>query len=150
MESRRYARRWFFVNDLPLDFSTLSPATQSQLLGQSVERIQSVLGVRTKCFIPPFNGVNSDTFAALVSNGFTIVSSEVDQDPAPYNNATNPPSNGLWRYPIQAATAVLNQDGYYVGVPANTTLIQVQTQIAKFGFAVCCCKHISLILHHRL
>eukprot|EP00027_Filamoeba_sp_ATCC50430_P018952 CAMPEP_0168565888 /NCGR_PEP_ID=MMETSP0413-20121227/14107_1 /TAXON_ID=136452 /ORGANISM="Filamoeba nolandi, Strain NC-AS-23-1" /LENGTH=483 /DNA_ID=CAMNT_0008597833 /DNA_START=117 /DNA_END=1568 /DNA_ORIENTATION=- len=117
------------------NFGNLSQSTQSQLLGQSVTRIQSTLNTRTTCFIPPFNTINSNTAAACTANGITVMSAEVDEDKPPYNTAANPPSNGLWRFPINASTAIENTSGYYVGIPANSTLAQIKTQMTKLGYA---------------
>ncbi len=47
--------------------------------------ISALLGVNVTRFVPPFNSWNADTLTAMSHTGYNMISSEVDQDPGPYN-----------------------------------------------------------------
>jgi peptidoglycan/xylan/chitin deacetylase (PgdA/CDA1 family) len=113
------------------DFTTFSRENQVTLLTDSKNQIKTATGVDIDVFIPPYNAVNDDTWAAAVTAGYRVVSSEVDQDPAPYSLS----SKGIYRYPTQAATSI-DIGGVLYGISASATMTQIKNQITNFGFSV--------------
>lgn len=72
---------------------------------------------------------------ALKQLGFTHMSSQIELDPPPY------PMSGqsFYRFPEGAAPddeSLVGVLPYYVGIPATQTIIQIQNQIASYGYAV--------------
>ena len=68
------------------DFASFTLEQQIKLMNDSNNQILSKLPIkRPVTFIPPFNSFNEFTFEAAWINNFTVVSSQVELDPGPYN-----------------------------------------------------------------
>ena len=115
------------------DFSTFTAAQQLDMLTNATTRIKSLLGLTgINTFVPPYNNFNTYTMNGLTSLGYTHISSSTVADPAPYYLS----GKTFYHYPTAAATSDTSVVSYYAGVPAATTLAQIQTQINNFGFSV--------------
>jgi len=114
------------------DFSTFTLDQQNTLLSNANAKISTQLGVVPKTFIPPFNIFDANTVTAAQTQGFTYFSSQVELDRGPYN-FENPT---LWHFPMGASTSVYESGlTSYIGVPAQRTWQQIQTQLQRDGFS---------------
>jgi hypothetical protein len=115
------------------EFPTFTLAQQTTLLTDSQNKIQQVTGVRPETFIPPYNEINANTYTAASTTQFKYLTSEVSQDPPPYDN----PQNGIMKFPILASTGELTGTEQYYA-PANPTKVwnDIQTSLTSYGFAV--------------
>jgi len=69
------------------DFTTFTLAQQVTLLSNARLNISALLGIPPVThFVPPFNSWNSNTLTAMAQVGYNMISSEVDQDPAPISD----------------------------------------------------------------
>jgi peptidoglycan/xylan/chitin deacetylase (PgdA/CDA1 family) len=115
------------------NFTAFNYSMQFSLLQKSNDNFRAWFnGWTPKGFIPPFNLYNEDTVAALIANGYTHISAEVDLDPSPYSfdNFTT-----FYRTPIEASTNDQEDDFNFIGVTHNTTYDQIISQLANYGFA---------------
>ena len=114
-------------------FTEFTKKYQSILINQTNNKLDTLLGVSPKVFIPPFNNFDQTTINALQENGMTHMSSAFRKDPSPYplNNAT------LYRFPAGADTGT--DDGWtgsYLVLTHTITFSNIETSLAKYGFAV--------------
>ncbi|HEX2556942.1 MAG TPA: polysaccharide deacetylase family protein, partial [Nitrososphaera sp.] len=91
------------------DFSVLSKAEQSQLMAKTNKKIYDLLDVKPVTFITPYEKLDNDTFAAARENGIQYISSDVINDPPPYDIYDN--NAGLHRFPQTALTGNVNGNG---------------------------------------
>jgi peptidoglycan/xylan/chitin deacetylase (PgdA/CDA1 family) len=117
------------------DFSVLSKAEQSQLIAKTNKKIYDLLDVKPVTFITPYEKLDNDTFAAAQENGIQYISSDVANDPPPYNICGN--NEGLHRFPETALTGGLNKDNtQWIEHTPEEVLKDVHDSLDKYGFAV--------------
>jgi len=117
------------------DFSLLSEAKQSALLGKTNKKLHDLLGVTPKIFLAPLDGINNDTLLAAEENGIKFVSANMTRDPPPYN--IGDAEAKVYRMPTTAATGDLSRDGKrWIGFNHTKVFGDIQQSLAKYGFAV--------------
>lgn len=116
-------------------FSTFTLAQQKTLLLDSRNKILASIGNQQKNvtgFIAPYNDFNANTITAMKSLGYTIFSSQVELDPAPYIYTAGA---SLYHWPINSATSNIDNNDWYEAIPAEDTFPAIVSQIADYGFA---------------
>jgi peptidoglycan-N-acetylglucosamine deacetylase len=117
------------------DFSVLSKAEQLQLMAKTNKKIYDLLDVKPVTFIVPNEKLNNYTFAAAQENGIHYISSDVINDPPPYDIYGN--NEGLYRFPETALTGGLNKDKtQWIEHTPEEVLEDVHDSLDKYGFAV--------------
>ncbi|MDX1596868.1 MAG: polysaccharide deacetylase family protein, partial [Nitrosopumilaceae archaeon] len=105
------------------DFSQFDSVGQEMLLLRANDKLSKMFGVTPTVFIPPLNAYNTDTIAALKSQGFTHFSSELDFATPPFPLS----DQVLYHFPETAFTGGLNDERTrFVGKSADFTFNQVQ------------------------
>ena len=114
------------------NFSTFDKKTQNELIEKSNERLEKILGITPKVFIPPFNEFDSNTKITLIENNFTHFSSSLFTSNPPYvfENSL------LYNFPETSSTGQIKNHGLFEGVSHEETFKDITTSLDKYGFAV--------------
>ncbi len=103
-------------------------------LKESINTIESVIGVKTNVLIPPNNNFNSDTFEILEENNITHISASIhtgDEPPFEFKDQT------FYRFPQTTATGKYDAStNLFEGLTSKRTLDESIQSINNFGFAV--------------
>ncbi len=106
---------------------------QTLSIKQSVDKISNVLNITPKVFVPPYDIFNKDTLDALHKNNISYISSNIRNDPPPYQ-LTN---LELYHFPSGTATGEFNAVTGIIEVnPYEKTYAEVQKNLKEYGFAV--------------
>ncbi|MCV0409958.1 pentapeptide repeat-containing protein [Nitrosopumilus sp.] len=113
-------------------FSELTESEQNAQLKQSNDHIKNILDKSPSGFIPPFDIFNQNTISSLNSNNMKYISSNVQNDPPPYN-----PKSEIRHFPASSAIGTYTVEFNVIqGVDHEKTLKDIQTSLERDGFAV--------------
>jgi len=119
---------WVYEN-----ITELTAEEQNFSINLSVDKISNVLNIETNVFIPPHDNFNEDTINALHKNNIEYISSNIRNDPPPYQ-LTN---LELYHFPSGTATGQFNAIAGIIQVnPYEETYAEVQKNLKEHGFAV--------------
>ena len=115
------------------DITELTAEEQNFSINLSVDKISNVLNIKPKVFVPPYENFNEDTIEALHKNNIEYISSNIRNDPPPYQ-LTN---LELYHFPSGTATGQFNAIAGIIRVnPYEETYAEVQKNLKEHGFAV--------------
>ncbi len=115
------------------DFSKLDLNEQISLIKKSNDKISSVLGVQPVTFLPPLDSTNEVTPIALERNSITYVSSNMLNDPAPYNFEDLSYS----RIPFGTTTGIYDSESEsFKGISHKESFSKIKEDIKNYDFAV--------------
>jgi peptidoglycan/xylan/chitin deacetylase (PgdA/CDA1 family) len=100
-------------------------------------KIKDMFGVPASTFVPPLAPFDNETLSAMSHLGLRVISSEfeVDRDPFFTADSTNVTDGyGIYHVPATAKFYDYTPDG--VKVPLSQILINIDTSISKYGWAV--------------
>ena len=118
---------WNFDN-----FSDYSKKQQSEFLAQGNTQIEYLFSISPTIFIPPYDNFNEDTIVAMQENAMSYLSSNIRNDPPPYDTDSE-----IHHYPGSAATSMWNTElGITQNINHEETFAQIQDSINNNGFAV--------------
>jgi len=119
---------WAYEN-----ITELTAEEQNLSINLSVEKISNVLNIEPKVFVPPYEFFNDDTIDALYKNNIEYISSNIRNDPPPYQ-LTN---LELYHFPSGTATGQFNAITGIIEVnPYEETYAEVQKNLKEHGFSV--------------
>lgn len=126
------------------DFTPIDKAEQSQLMANTNQKIQDVLGVKPSVFIPPFNKLDVNTIEAASENGISYISGNAENYPFSlnstrigYENSSSNVAPFVYHFPSTATTGDLNADDtQWLGVSHDKTLQDIDDSIRKYGYAI--------------
>jgi peptidoglycan/xylan/chitin deacetylase (PgdA/CDA1 family) len=118
------------------DYSNLSETQQQDLLGKANKKMQNLFGKPSSIFIPPYTEFNNYTIDAMKKLGINLFSSVVGEDNYTYflQNQTRMPDS-IYHLP-QMATFEKWQGPIPIRIPINDILKNVETNVAKYGYAI--------------
>ena len=105
---------------------------QDGIIKKSSNKILEVFGVDSKVFIPPQNEFNENTISVLKANGYTHLSSSLENDPPPYSLR----GESFYRFPANAFNAGFDPIDGLKGNTGEEIFSDVQEGINTHGFAV--------------
>jgi len=115
------------------DITELTAEEQNFSINLSVDKISNVLNIEPKVFVPPYDNFNEDTIEALHKNNIEYISSNIRNDPPPYQ-LTN---LELYHFPSGTATGQFNAVTGIIEVnPYEETYAEVQKNLKEHGFSV--------------
>ena len=115
------------------DFGKLDLNEQISLIQKSNNKITNVLGVQPVTFLPPLDSTNEVTPIALERNSITVVSSNMINDPPPYNFDDLSYS----RIPFGTTTGSYDTESEsFKGTSYEETFSKIKENIRNNGFAV--------------
>ena len=115
------------------DITELTAEEQNFSINLSVDKISNVLNIEPKVFVPPYENFNEDTIEALHKNNIEYISSDIRNDPPPYQ-LTN---LELYHFPSGTATGQFNAVTGIIEVnPYEETYAEVQKNLKEYGFSV--------------
>ncbi len=115
------------------DFSKLDLNEQISLIQKSNNKITSVLGVEPVTFLPPLDSTNEVTPIAMERNSITFVSSNMLNDPPPYNFDDLSYS----RIPFGTTTGSYDAESEsFKGISHEETFSKIKNDILNNDFAV--------------
>ena len=110
-----------------------------QLLADSNEQIEKVLGVEPSVFVAPYNRINEDTLAALGATSIRTMTANVTEMNPPFvRNVTGPAGPvAIYHFPATAKTGDLNADDTeWLGSSHTETMAEIEDSISKYGYSV--------------
>ncbi|MCH7967269.1 MAG: polysaccharide deacetylase family protein [Thaumarchaeota archaeon] len=111
----------------------LTAEEQNFSINLSIDKISNILNIETNVFIPPYDNFNEDTITALHKNNIEYISSNIRNDPPPYQ-LTN---LELYHFPSGTATGQFNAITGIIEVnPYEETYAEVQKNLKEHGFSV--------------
>jgi peptidoglycan/xylan/chitin deacetylase (PgdA/CDA1 family) len=115
------------------DFSQLNGTDQVNRLQLAQTALNGRFGYLPKTFLPPFDAVNQELFTSVRTAGISVISSQEDLDPPPYEtNYTD-----LWRFPALASFGeTLPGNNASTPVSVDQVFNEVRQQFNTRGFAV--------------
>jgi len=115
------------------DFSKLDLNEQISLIQKSNNKITSVLGVEPVTFLPPLDSINDVTPIALERNSISFISSNMINDPPPYNFDDLSYS----RIPFGTTTGSYDAESEsFKGISHEETFSKIKNDILNNDFAV--------------
>jgi len=118
------------------DYSNLTEREQEHSLSKANKKMQQLFGKPSSIFIPPYTLFNHSTLPAMKKLGISIFSSEVGTDNYTYflQNQTRKHDH-IYHLP-QMASFETWKDEIPVRIPIKQILKDVDTNIAKYGYAI--------------
>ncbi|MCV0367053.1 MAG: pentapeptide repeat-containing protein, partial [Nitrosopumilus sp.] len=105
---------------------------QKGFLEQSNTKIEKIFGEKPSIFIPPYDIFNEDTILAMQENDMINLSSNIKNDPLPFDE-----NLGVNHFPGSAVTGIYNTElQISEGISHEKTFVQIQDSLANNGFAV--------------
>jgi peptidoglycan/xylan/chitin deacetylase (PgdA/CDA1 family) len=119
-----------------VDYSKLSEGKQQNSLSKANKKMQQLFGKPSSIFIAPYTLFNNSTLAAMKKLGISIFSSEAGTDNYTYflQNQTRK-HDQIYHVP-QMASFETWQGQIPVRIPIKQILKDVDTNIAKYGYAI--------------
>ncbi|MFQ5497618.1 MAG: pentapeptide repeat-containing protein [Nitrosopumilus sp.] len=113
-------------------FTDFSETEQNNQIKQSNEHLANIFGETPTVFIPPNNRFNENTILALNSNNMKYISSNIVNDPPPYDFKSN-----IQHFPAGAVTGKYSTEFNLIqGVNHEKTLSEIQENLNRDGFSV--------------
>ncbi|QLH04677.1 hypothetical protein C5F49_04650 [Nitrosopumilus oxyclinae] len=107
---------------------------QNQNLKESIERIESVVGVAPHIFIPPSNVANSDTLKILEENKITHISTSLVNEENPTFALKG---ENIYRFPQITATGKFNPtSNIYEGRNSQQVVNELIDGVKNYGFGI--------------
>ena len=113
-------------------FSDLTEIEQNNQLKQSNEHLTKIFGETPSVFIPPYDIFNEDTITSMKANNMNHISSNIKNDPPPYNSKSE-----IHHFPASSSTGIFATGFNLIQSVDNEKILKnIQTNLDSDGFAV--------------